>query len=103
MWQGTLDLPSENPKGVFFKLGLLEEENLLLAGPSNVGLADPGRSAAISRVQTSTPLALLHPTFDNIVAPRIMVLLEHGIGQTFGDAHQQLSHDSAPPPVQPTP
>jgi hypothetical protein len=92
-----------NPKGVFFKLGLLEEENLLLAGPSNAGLADPGHSAAISLVQTSTPLGLLHPTFDNIVALRIMVLLEHEIGQTFGDAHQQLLHDSAQPPLQPTP
>jgi hypothetical protein len=92
-----------NPKGVFFKLGLLEEENLLLAGPSNAGLEDPGHSAAISLVQTSTPLGLLHPTFDNIVALRIMFLLEHEIGQTFGDAHQQLLHDSTEPPVRPTP
>jgi hypothetical protein len=84
-----------NPKGVFFKLGLLEEENLLPAGPSNAGLADPGHSAAISLVQTSTPLGLLHPTFDNIVALRIMVLLEREIGEAFGDAHQQLLHDSA--------
>jgi hypothetical protein len=84
-----------NPKGVFFKLGLLEEENLLLAGPSNAGLADHGHSAAISLVQTSTPLGLFHPTFDNIVALRIMVLLEREIGEAFGDAHQQLLHDSA--------
>ena len=84
-----------NPKGVFFKLGLLNELDCLLAGPSNAGLADPGHSAAISLVQTSTPLGLLHPTFDNIVVLRIMVLLEREIGQAFGDAHQQLVHDSA--------
>ncbi|OFW06087.1 MAG: hypothetical protein A3G20_01880 [Acidobacteria bacterium RIFCSPLOWO2_12_FULL_59_11] len=84
-----------NPKGVFFKLGLLKEKNLLLAGPSNAGLADPGHGAAISLVQTSTPLALLHPTLDNIVILRIMVELERETGQAFGDAHQRLVNDAA--------
>jgi hypothetical protein len=37
-----------NPKGVFFKLGLLPDSQMLLAGPSNAGLADPGHGAAIS-------------------------------------------------------
>jgi hypothetical protein len=37
-----------NPKGVFFKLGTLAESQVLLAGPSNAGLADPGHGAAIS-------------------------------------------------------
>ncbi len=46
-------------------------------------------------LQTSTRLGLLHPTFDNIVALRIMILLERKIGEAFGDAHQQLFHDSA--------
>jgi hypothetical protein len=84
-----------NPKGVFFKLGLLEEADLLLAGPSNAGLADPGHSAAISLVQTSTPLGLLHPTLDNIVALRIMLELERESGQAFGAAHQQLVDDAS--------
>jgi hypothetical protein len=82
-----------NPKGVFFKLGLLEEADILLAGPSNAGLADPGHGAAISLVQTSAPLALLHPTFDNIVTLKIMLDLEAEIGQAFGDAHQKLVDD----------
>lgn len=30
-----------NPKGAFFKLGLLCEINILLGGPSNAGLVDP--------------------------------------------------------------
>jgi len=84
-----------NPKGAFFKLGLLEETDLLLSGPSNAGLADPGHFAAISLVQVSTPLGLLHPTLDNIVTLRIMLILEHAIGEAFGRAHEQLVHDSA--------
>jgi len=79
-----------NPKGVFFKLGLLEEAELLLAGPSNAGFADPGHSAAISLVQASTPLTLLHPTLDNVIVLRVMVDLVDEIGCTFADAHQQL-------------
>jgi hypothetical protein len=82
-----------NPKGVFFKLGLFEEMDILLAGPSNFGLADPGHSAAISLVQTSAELALLSPTLDNIVALKIMLDLEGEIGQAFGDAHQGLVDD----------
>lgn len=84
-----------NPKGVFFKLGLLEESDLLLAGPSNAGFADPGHSAAISLVQASTPLGLLHPTLDNVIVMRIMVDLIDEIGSTFADAHQQLVADTA--------
>lgn len=82
-----------NPKGVFFKLGLFDEMDILLAGPSNAGLADPGHSAAISLVQTSAELALLHPTLDNIITLKIMHDLEDEIGQAFGDAHQKLVDD----------
>jgi hypothetical protein len=82
-----------NPKGVFFKLGLIKDMNILPAGPSIFGLADPGHSAAISLVQISAELALLHPTLDNIVMLRIMHALEGEIGQTFGDAHQKLVDD----------
>ena len=35
-----------NPRGVFFKLGLIGELEVLLAGPSNAGLADPGHATA---------------------------------------------------------
>lgn len=84
-----------NPKGVFFKLGLLEESELLLAGPSNAGFADPEHSAAISLVQASTPLGLLHPTLDNVIVLRIMVDLVDESGHTFANAHQQLVADTA--------
>jgi len=34
-----------NPKGVFFKLGLLGDVDVLLAGASNAGLSEPGQNA----------------------------------------------------------
>jgi hypothetical protein len=62
-----------NPKGVLLKLGLLEESQALLAGPSNAGLADPGDCAALSLTQVSTTLLLLRPTFDNNIGLQIMI------------------------------
>ena len=84
-----------NPKGVFFKLGLLDETQALLAGPSNAGLADPGHCAAISLAQVSAALSTLAPTLDNLVALRIMLALEAEIGEAFGAAHEKLRTDAA--------
>lgn len=84
-----------NSKGVFFKLGLLNECQVLLSGPSNAGLADPGHSAAISLAQVSTTLNTLSPTFDNIVALQIIMQLVDEVGDAFIEAHLKLEEDSA--------
>lgn len=83
-----------NPKGVFFKLGLLDEADVLLAGPSNAGLADPGHGAAISLSQVSVALGLIEPTLDSIVSLRILSRLTVEVGEAFREAHQQLERDS---------
>ena len=69
-----------NPKGVFFKLGMLAESQVLLAGPSNAGLADPGHGAALSLSRVTAALVGLQqpPTLDNLdnnVALLMMVQL----------------------------
>jgi len=66
-----------NPKGVFFKLGMLAESQVLLAGPSNAGLADPGHGAALSLSRVTAALVGLQqpPTLDNNVALLMMVQL----------------------------
>jgi len=84
-----------NPKGVFFKLGLLHETHILLSGPSNAGLADPGHGAAISLAQVSTTLSLLHPTLDTNVSLRVIAQLVHEVGEMFGQAHIDLENDAA--------
>ena len=91
-----------NPKGVFFKLGLLDESQVLLAGPSNAGLADPGHGAALSLTHVSAELVMLQPTLDHNVALRIIALLVEEIGEAFGQAHKGLTEDASQPPV-PTP
>jgi hypothetical protein len=84
-----------NPKGVFFKLGILAESQVLLAGPSNAGLADPGHGAALSLLRVTAALVGLQqpPTLDNNVALLMMVQLGDEIGEAFGEAHARLEAD----------
>jgi hypothetical protein len=84
-----------NPKGVFFKLGIVGESNVLLAGASNAGLADPGHSSAISLNQVSSTLAVLDPSLDNIIVMQIMVKLADEIGSGFLEASENLEQDHA--------
>ena len=91
-----------NPKRVFFALGMLPETQVLLAGPSNAGLADPGHSAAVSLSRITAALVGLQqpPTLDNNVALLMMVQLVDEIGEAFGNAHERLEADEAA--LQPT-
>lgn len=79
-----------NPKGVFFQLGLLRESDVLLAGPSNAGLTDPGHSAAISLAQVSAVILTLSATLDSIVKMKVMTTLVDRIGEAFSVSHQEL-------------
>ena len=51
-WRPSYQLASHNvhanPKGILFKMGLDPEHDLLLMGPSNYGLADPGQNTALT-------------------------------------------------------
>ena len=82
-----------NPKGVFFKLGLIGDEQTMLAGPSNAGLADPGYATALSMAQISNTLLPLYPTMDNNIAVRIMLILTDEVGEQMMMAHEQLEKD----------
>ena len=82
-----------NPKGVFFKLGLIGETDILLAGPSNAGLADPGHGAAISLMHVSAALGTIQPTADSLVGLQILARLVDEIGKAFLEAHKQLEKD----------
>ena len=84
-----------NPKGAFFKHGLLKEMHLLLAGPSSFGLTDPGHCTAISLNHVTCTLFDLQPTFDSIVVLRIMSRLVPEIGEAFVEAQRRLEEDEA--------
>ena len=84
-----------NPKGIFFSMTSMFPSELLLAGPSNAGLADAGHGGAVSLTSISATLVLLAPNFDHLVALQAMNLLSHEIGTAFLRAHEKLHRDES--------
>jgi hypothetical protein len=84
------------PKGVLFDIGIPQvASELMLAGPSNAGLADPGHCAAISLAQISSALLLHQPTPDRVVLAKALSLLEKEIGADLLASHRVVEARSA--------
>lgn len=79
-----------NPKGIFSRLGILPESSVILAGTSNLGLSDPGHSAAISLGQICISVGQVRPDFDDLVIMQILAKMITKIGGGFGSAHNSL-------------
>ena len=81
-----------NAHGAHFRLGLhsAQEKKVLLAGPSNLGLADPGHSTAISLLQITTNLLATQPVFDCAVTMKVLEELTNEVGEAFLKVHQEL-------------
>lgn len=77
-----------NAHGVIYRMGLSQiDDDFILAGPSNAGLADPGHSAAISLCQISLVMLTTKPTVDSIVFSTILQILTDEVGEAFLNAH----------------
>ena len=62
-----------NSHGVYFRLSLSQWQSyVLLAGPSNMGLADPGHSTAISLNQVTTALLVTRSSLDCLVVMEVL-------------------------------
>ena len=81
-----------NSHGTSFRMGLhsSQQDEMLLAGPSNLGLADPGHSTAISLSQITTTLLATEPVFDCVVTMKILNELTNEVGEAFLKVHQEL-------------
>jgi hypothetical protein len=79
-----------NPKGAFFRLGLMDQSEVLLAGPSNFGLADPGQNTALSLTFVTSALVQLDPTVDVMVALEVALALSDEIGESFVAVQKQI-------------
>ena len=81
-----------NSHGAYFRLGLhsSQQDQVLLAGPSNWGLTEPGHSTAISLLQTTTYLLSTKPDFDCLVTMKILEELTNDVGRAFLKAHDEL-------------
>lgn len=82
------------PKGAFWKLGLIgEEPKVLLAGPSNAGLAEAGRLTSTSLAHVSMALMMRHTVVDSTVWVRVLLELSHEIGASFMRVERDLESD----------
>ena len=81
-----------NAHGGYFRLGLhsSQQDMTLLAGPSNVGLADPGHSTAISLLQVTTNLLATESEIDCVVTMKILAELTDEVGAAFLKVHEEL-------------
>jgi len=85
-----------NPKGMMFRLGLLHNtDNILLAGPSNVGFTDPAQSAAISLGFITVILLTTKPTIDNLVLCNILLKFQSEIGEEFLKVQKEIEDRDA--------
>lgn len=85
-----------NPKGVMFKLGLLPNtQNILLAGPSNIGFTDPAQGTVISLGLITVTLITTKPTIDNLVLSNILLKLESEIGEEFLKVQKEIENRNA--------
>ena len=80
-----------NSHGTYFRLGLSAYANeVLLAGPSNSGLADPGDSTAISLNQITQVLLSTRSKLDFAVASKILQTMVDEIGKAFQQVHFEV-------------
>ena len=77
-----------NSHGSYHRLGLAShQERVILAGPSNQGLADPGHSTAISLLQVTLALLGTEPILDCMIVSRLLESLANEVGEAFLEAH----------------
>ena len=60
--------------GGFYSLGLINQDELLLIGSSNYGLADPVQNSAISIHQITVNLLNIFPDFEGVISMGVMQL-----------------------------
>lgn len=71
------------PKGILFKMGLVQNQDILLAGPSNYGFTDPAQFLASSLTQITTDLLTYKPNVDRLVTCNILCKLRDETANEF--------------------
>lgn len=83
-------------KGLNYRLGLFRigtKPEVLLAGPSNYGLADPAQNAAISLHQITTVLLTTRPTMERLIAISTMQRLVDEIGTAYCEIQIRIERE----------
>lgn len=80
-------------KSISFRIGLPPDRtDILLAGRSKYGLADPGQNAAFSMYQLTTILLLTKPNIDTITFARAIYMLMREVFEAFQEDEAELEN-----------
>lgn len=82
-----------NPKGIYFQLGMMDHADIIMVGPTNFGLADPGQNTAISLMQISCVLIQLAPTIDTLILCQLMGQVATEAGIAFLSVQKKIEED----------
>lgn len=80
-------------KGTYFRLGVLGNQDGILAGASNVGLDETGRLTAFSLAQITTVLLLIHPNTDSIIWSRVIDNLASKVALQFVKVQRRIERE----------
>ena len=83
-------------RGVVYRIGTPPQNgNLLLAGPSVFGLADPGQNTAVSINQLTAALLLTKPNLDRLAFLQATQTLVSEVFDAFIEAHREIEAEDA--------
>jgi hypothetical protein len=83
-----------NPKAILFLMAA-GDKDVILTGPSNMGLADPGRMTGHTLALLTVLLTQLHPTLDTLVAARVTGTLAYEAGEEFLEIQGDLETEES--------
>lgn len=80
------------PKGILACLSH-DADDVVLLGPSNNGLADPGQSVGLTLSLMTTIFLKINPSVDVLVGVKVQAALADAAAQTWVDTQLQLEDD----------
>lgn len=82
-----------NPKGILYRMGVMNDRSLLPTGPTNLGLTGPAQNTAISLCQITAALANFAPSIDVLCVAAVLNDLPGEIGIAFWKAEKAIQAD----------
>lgn len=80
-------------KGFLFKLGMSTQDTIMLAGPSNYGLADPGQNCALSLFHTTLTLTQFDPHLEDILRIKTSEILIDELSYKFVEIQKEIEKE----------
>lgn len=85
------------PKGTSYRLGVIDNatSNILLCGPSNYGLADPGQNICISLNQITACLLTIAPNYERLLSAKVIDMLCEEACDAFAELQEEIEREDA--------